>query len=167
MAGANNIKKSRPISLVGSVYKILTIVLTSRLRKVVGKVVSPNQHAFICGRQILDASSIANECMDLYLKSNQSGILYKLDIEKAYDNVSWSFLPATLEKMGFPSKWMSWMHFCMSIVRDSVLIKGESSGFFSSSRGLRPRDPLSPLLFILVMETLNRLVNKAIDTGFF
>jgi len=57
------------------------------------------------------------------------------------------------------------MYFCMSTVRYSVLINGESSGFFSSTRGLRQGDPLSPLLFILVMETLSRLVNKAIDAG--
>jgi len=53
-----------------------------------GRVVSPNQHAFIYGRQILDASLIAKECIDFYLKSNQSSILCKLDIEKAYDHVS-------------------------------------------------------------------------------
>ena len=86
----------------------------------VGKVVSPKQHAFISGRPILDASLIATECIEFYLKSNQSGILCKLDIEKAYDIISWSFLMAMLEKMGFPSKWRSWMHFCMSIVRYSV-----------------------------------------------
>jgi len=73
---------------------------------------------------------------------------------------------ATLEKMGFPSKWRSWIYFCISTVRYSVLINCESLGFFSSTRGLRQGDPLSPLLFILVMETLRRLVNKAIDASF-
>jgi len=73
---------------------------------------------------------------------------------------------ATLEKMGFPSKWRSWIYFYISTVRYYVLINGESSGFFSSSRGLRQGHPLSPLLFILVMETLSRLVNKVIDAGF-
>jgi len=48
VAGTDDIHKFRPISLVGSVYKILTKVLTSRLR-VVDKVVSPNQHAFVHG----------------------------------------------------------------------------------------------------------------------
>jgi len=75
MAGVDDIIKFKPINLVGSVYKILAEVLGSRLRKVVGKVISPNQRAFIFGRQILDASLIANECIDFYLKSNQSGVL--------------------------------------------------------------------------------------------
>jgi len=47
-----------------------------------------------------------------------------------------------------------------------VLINVEASGLFSSSRGLRRGDPLSPLLFILVIENLSRLVKKAIDAGF-
>ena len=51
MAGADDITKFRPISLVGSVYKILAKVLASRLRKVLCKVISPNQHAFISGRK--------------------------------------------------------------------------------------------------------------------
>ena len=75
MAGADDITKFRPIGLVGSVYKILAKVLASRLRKVVGKVISANQHAFFSCRQILDAYLIANECIDFYLKSNQLGIL--------------------------------------------------------------------------------------------
>ena len=45
------------------------------------------------------------------------------------------------------------------------LINGEASGFFSSSKGLRQGDPLSPLLFILVMEALSKLINKACDMG--
>jgi len=73
---------------------------------VAGRVIrfSLNQHAFIYGRQILDSSLMADECIDFYFKSNQLGVVCKLNIEKAHDHVSWSFLTATLEKKGFPSK---------------------------------------------------------------
>ena len=84
--------------------KFLPKVLASRLRAVVDKVLSPSQHAFVRGRHIMDASLIANECIDHYLRTNHSGILCKLDIEKAYDHISWEFVMAILEKMGFPSK---------------------------------------------------------------
>jgi len=72
VAGTNDINKFKPVSLVGSVYKILAKLLASRLRSVVDKVLSPNQHAFVHSRQILDASLIANECINYYLKTNQA-----------------------------------------------------------------------------------------------
>ena len=100
------------------------------------------------------------------LKSNLPSVICKLDIEKAYDNVSWDFLMTILERMGFPLKWRKWVYSCISTVHFSVLVNGEATGFFPSTRGLRQGDPLSPLLFILVMETLSRLIIKATEVGF-
>jgi len=71
-----------------------------------------------------------------------------------------------LERMGFPRKWRGWVYFCISIVHFSVLVSDEAMGFFPSMRGLRQGDPVSPLLFILVMDTLSRLIIKAIKVGF-
>ena len=115
----------------------------------------PPQHAVVAGPQVLDAELIANECIHSYIRYGISGILGKLGIDKAYDDVSWSFLLASLEKMGFPNRWRNWISFCIFTVRFSILINSEASRFFSSSRGLRQGDPLSPLWFILVMGTLN------------
>ena len=86
-ARAEDLRDFRPINLVGSLYKWLAKVLANRLKKVVGKVVSKAQGAFVKRRQILDAVLIANEAIDSVLKNNENGILCKLDIEKAYDNV--------------------------------------------------------------------------------
>lgn len=80
--------KFRLISLVGIVYKSLAKVLALRLRKAFGKIVSPNQHVFIHGRQILDVALIATEFIDSYFKTNILGVLCKLDIERACDRVS-------------------------------------------------------------------------------
>ena len=73
---------------MGSLYKWLAKVLANRLKKVVGKVVSKAQGAFVEGRQILDAMLITNEAIDSILKNNENSIMCKLDIEKAYDNVN-------------------------------------------------------------------------------
>ncbi|XP_075645387.1 uncharacterized protein LOC142616412 [Castanea sativa] len=71
------------------------------------------------------------------LKSGQPGLLCKLDIEKAFDHVNWRFLTYLLERCGFSD----------------------------NSRVLRQGDPLSPLLFVLVMEAVRRMLDKAVHEG--
>ena len=93
--GAHNLRVYRPIILVGGLYKLLAKVLASRLKKVVGKVVSSSQNAFVEGRQILNVALIANETIDSLLKRTESRVLCKLDIKKAYDHINWSASPLT------------------------------------------------------------------------
>ena len=84
-------------------------MLANRLKLVVGKVVFKAQNAFVEGKQILDAVLVANEVIDSILKSNEGAVMCKLDIEKAYDHVDWSFLLSVMGMMGFEEKWLWWM----------------------------------------------------------
>ena len=102
----------------------------------------------------------------LDLKDNLSGLLCKSDIEKVNDHVNWNCVIAMMDKMGFGSKWLGWIRWCISTVCFFVLVNGTPS-FFSGSRGLRQRDPLSPYLFILVMEILSCLISRAKEGGLF
>jgi hypothetical protein len=77
----------RPISLVGSLYKILANVLANRLRLVIGSVISESQTAFVKDRQILDGILIANEVVDEARKSRKELMLFKVDFEKAHDSM--------------------------------------------------------------------------------
>ena len=164
-AVAVDVKNFRPISLVGGVYKILAKVLAIRLHMVLGEIISAPQNAFVLNKQILDFVLIANECLDSRLKSSQPGLLCKLDIEKAFDHVNWGFLSQMLERCGFSVKWRRWISFCLSTVRFSILINCSPHGFFGSSRGLWQGNPLSPLLFVLVMEAIGKMLDKAILEG--
>ena len=146
-------------------YKILAKVLANHLRVVLDQLISETQNSFVGGRQILDSVLIANECVDSRGKSRVPGVICKLDIEKAYDHVNWEALLDLLNRMGFGVKWCKWIHTCISTVQFSVLINGSPNNFFGSSRGLRQGDPLSPMLFLIVMEVLSRMLRRVEGAG--
>ena len=125
-----------------------------------------SQNAFVEGRQILDAVLIANEIVDSSLRRKECGLICKLDIEKAYDSIRWEFLYQVMGKMGFGGQYMSWIKWCISIASFSVLVNESPAGYFPSSRGLRQRDPPSPYLFVIGMEALICLLNRAIDGNY-
>ncbi|GFZ09766.1 hypothetical protein Acr_21g0003650 [Actinidia rufa] len=117
------------------------------------------------GRQVLDASLVANECMDGRLKSKEPGVLCKLDIEKAYDQASRDFMLYLLKRLGFEEIWCNWIKSCISSVKFSVLDNGSAPGFFGGSRGLRQGYPLSSFLFIIVMDVLSKFISRAVSLG--
>ena len=86
--GVEDLRDFRPISLLGGLYKLLAKVLANKLKKVLGKVVSVDQNAFVRSRRILDVSLIANEVIDFWHKRKEKGLICKLDIEKAYDSIN-------------------------------------------------------------------------------
>ena len=100
-----------------------------------------------------------------WLKAGISGVLCKMDLEKAYDHVYWGFLLFLLQRCGFYEKWRNQIYFCISTVHFSILVNESPHGLFGSSRKICQGDPLSLLLFVIVMEALSKMMEKAVGEG--
>ncbi|GJU92745.1 putative RNA-directed DNA polymerase, eukaryota, reverse transcriptase zinc-binding domain protein [Tanacetum coccineum] len=155
----------RPISLIGIHYKIIVKILANRLAKVIDKIISKEQSAFIVGRQILDGPLILTEIIEWYKIRKKKLLIFKVDFEKAFDSISWKFLDHILVKLGFGQKWCSWIKACIVSSRASILINGSPTFEFSINRGIRQGDPLSSFLFILIMKGLHNALADAVTKG--
>ena len=102
---AERIQQYRPICLLNVRFKIFTKVATIRLNSVADHVVRPSQTAFMQGRNILDGVVILHEAVHELHRKKLNGVILKIDFEKAYDKVNWSFLQQTLRMKGFSTKW--------------------------------------------------------------
>ncbi|GKV46217.1 hypothetical protein SLEP1_g53216 [Rubroshorea leprosula] len=152
-----------PISLIGVMYKIIAKLLSNRLQKVLPKIIGEQQMAFIGGRQLVDGVVIANEVIDEAKRKKKKSFLFKVDFEKAYDNVCWDFIDYMMRRMGFNTTWRTWIRECLTSSSVSVLINGSPTNQFPVSKGIRQGDPLSPFLFLIVAEGLNGLVSSAVE----
>ncbi|GJS67975.1 RNA-directed DNA polymerase, eukaryota [Tanacetum coccineum] len=164
---ANVVKDFRPISLIGSLYKIIAKILANRLVVVLGDIVNEVQSAFIADRQILDGPFILNEVLQWCKSKKKQSLIFKVDFEKAYDSVRWDFLDEVLKKFGFGDKWCTWIQSCLRSSRGSIIINGSPTAEFQFHKGLKQGDPLSPFLFILIMESLHLSFQRVVDARMF
>ena len=89
----------------------------------------------------------------------------KLDMSKAYNRVEWVYLENIMRKMGFDEKLIGLIMVCVKTVTYFILINREPQGLIHPTRGIRLRDPLSPLLFLLCTQGLHGLIQHATRVG--
>jgi hypothetical protein len=92
-------------------------------------------------------------------------LFLKLDIAKAFDSVHWSYVLEVLGGFGFGQRWRDLVSFLLATSTSKVLLNGTPGRMLRHRRGLRQGDPLSPLLFILMMEPLQKFLQKATEVG--
>lgn len=158
----------RPIALCNVLYKIIAKVLANRIKPLLSNLVSETQGAFVPGRSISDNIMIAYEIQHYLKRKSQGKVGYtalKLDMSRAYDRVEWKLLMAILERMGFSRDWNALIWECISTVEYKILSEGDELGPITPQRGLRQGDPLSPYLFILVLEGLTAMIKRQENRG--
>ncbi|PKU60948.1 Putative ribonuclease H protein [Dendrobium catenatum] len=157
---SNSISDYRPISLCNVFYKIIAKIIANRLKPILPLIINESQYGFITKRCSTDNIILASEILREF-KSHKRYFCAKLDVKKAFDSVSRSFLLNRLIQKGFPDIFIKWIRGCISDVYFSISVNGTLEGFFNSSSGLRQGCPLSPLLFCIAMDGLSACLDNS------
>ncbi|XP_042490858.1 uncharacterized protein LOC122070717 [Macadamia integrifolia] len=165
MEGAETLDKFRPLCMGNFFYKIISKVMALHLEPLLPRLISEEQGAFQKGKMIHDNISIASELANLMFSSTRGGGLgLKIDISKAYDTISWSFLFQVMRRFGFYEIWIKRLHQILSSTKIFVLLNGGPQAFFGVERGLRQGDPIYPMLFIIAKEVLSRGLSRLVQS---
>ena len=154
------VKNWRPISLLNCDYKIAAKVIANRIKQVLANLISNDQTGFIKGRFIVRRTLVWWTVLNHASEKKIPGSLLFLDFQKAFDNLEWSFIRKALSHYGFGPSIMSWFDTLYHETESCVTNNGWSSMFFKLERGVRQECPLSPYLFILVVELLVTAIRK-------
>ena len=165
--GAVEVGDFRPISLLHSVAKIVSKAMALRLAAPLPFLVNSNQSAFVKGRSIQDNFFMVQHSIRSLHRRRVSAIMLKVDVAKAFDSVAWPFLLEVLRHRGFGPRWISRLVTLFSTANTRVLINGNPGEKFWHARGLRQGDPVSPTLFIMIIDVLNAAFQLAEECGLF
>ena len=167
MAGAEELRQFRPISLCNVIYKVASKVVANRLKLILPQIIAEEQSAFVHGRLISDTIIAAYECLHSMKQkraSDQRCCALKLDMQKAYCLVEWSYLQAIMIRLSFHQLWVQMIMRLVTSVSFSVLLNCDCFEKFKTSRGIRQGDPISPYLFHLAVEGLLCLMKSRIQS---
>ncbi|WZZ44961.1 hypothetical protein YC2023_041220 [Brassica napus] len=166
--GASTITNYRPISCCNTLYKVISKLLVKRLKPILPTLILPNQTAFVQGRLLVENTILASEIIHGYHKDRgPKRITLKVDIAKAFDTINWDFIFNLLQGLDIPHKYLVWLYPCVTTPSFMIGFNGTVQGYSRSKRGLRQGDPLFPYLFVMAMNCLSLLLDKAAEEGEF
>jgi hypothetical protein len=117
------------------------------------------------GRNILDGVAILHETVHKLHSKKLNVVILKIDFEKAYDKVKWSFLQQTLRMKGFSNEWRALIHSFVSGGSVAIKVNVDTVHYIWTKKGLRQGDPLSPMLFNIMADMLAIMIEHTKSDG--
>jgi len=154
------LKNWRPITLLNTDYKILTKYIAEYLKIYLCDLIHNNQKGFLANRYIGENVQNATAAINFCKKNHLDALLIFLDFNKAFDCVEWNLIDRALKMFGFKDNLRMLIKCIYNINESCIINNGNISKYFKLTRGLRQGCPLSPYLFILVVELLANRVRK-------
>jgi len=109
----------------------------------------------------MEGAVILHETIHELHSKRKDGVIFKIDFEKAYDKVNWSFLQQTLRMKGFSHQWCEWVQKFTQGGNVNIKVNDQLGSYFQTRKGLRQGDPLSPILFNIVVDMLAIMIARA------
>ncbi|KAG1656048.1 hypothetical protein FOA52_004466 [Chlamydomonas sp. UWO 241] len=150
----------RPLTVLGSNYRILAKVLATRWTPLLSAVVGPEQTAFLAGRRISDNICLAQMLPGLLAANAAEGVgptgaaLALLDFRKAYDTIDRGFLIAVMEAVGVGDGVLAWTRTILTHTYASAEVNGFISAPRKYAAGVRQGCPAAPALFLFLGHAL-------------
>lgn len=151
---SESLKNWRPISLLNVDYKIISKVLSIRLSAVLSAIINIDQTCSVPGRSILDNGHLMRNICDYAVQKRLNVAILSLDQAKAFDRVSFEYLWRSLQAFGFGPVFSQWIRILYTDISSSIIVNGHFSKPFSLCRGVRQGCSLSPMLYVLYIESL-------------
>lgn len=155
----------RPISLQNCPMKLFSKAMVNRLKLVTPNIIDNDQTGFVPGRSIAENFIYAADLLSCCHKRRKPTVVLKLDFKKAFDSISWESLDKILACRGFNERWRTRVANILASGKTSIVLNGVPGKWVNCKRGLQQGDPISPYLFIIVADVLQRLVRQAASQG--
>jgi exonuclease III len=162
----NRIENWRPITLTNCDLKIFTKLIANRVSKILDKIISPAQTAYIPGRVVQDNLRVFDFYKNYCKTHNVDGLLISLDAKKAFDSVSHKYLHETLRRYGFSNIFIETVQLLYKDIKASIMVNGFRTVMINIARSVKQGDALSCALFIICIDPLIRKMesNRAIES---